>query len=102
VHTLKIDRSFIRSVELGAERNAFVRAIVELAQALDLPVVAEGIEVPEQAAELLRLGCRLGQGFYFAKPLDAGELERFIAPDLAPSAADGVFTRMRRRRKEAA
>jgi EAL domain-containing protein (putative c-di-GMP-specific phosphodiesterase class I) len=101
VDTLKIDRSFIRSVEIGGGRNAFVHAIVELAHALDLPVVAEGIEVPEQAAELLRLGCRLGQGFYFAKPLDAGDLERFVAPGFTQRGADGVFTRMRKRRKAA-
>ena len=79
VHTLKIDRSFIRSVEVGPERRAFVRAIVELAQALELPVVAEGIEGSGQAEELLRLGCGLGQGFYFAKPLEARELEKLVA-----------------------
>ena len=77
-----------------------MRAIVELAQALDLPVVAEGIEVPGQAEELLRLGCGLGQGFYFAKPLEARELERFVRADSEP-ATDGVFTRMLRRKKAA-
>jgi diguanylate cyclase (GGDEF)-like protein/PAS domain S-box-containing protein len=100
VHTLKIDRSFIRSVELGPERRAFVRAIVDLAHALDLPVVAEGIEVPEQAAELLRLGCRLGQGFYFAKPLEAHELARLVSHELRAE-DDGMFARMRRRKKAA-
>src|SRR5207249_4660033 len=48
VDTLKIDRSFVQSVENGPERRAFVRAIVDLADALGLTVVAEGIEVPAQ------------------------------------------------------
>jgi EAL domain-containing protein (putative c-di-GMP-specific phosphodiesterase class I) len=80
VNTLKVDRSFIRAVD-GPGRRAFVQAIVDLAHALDLLVVAEGIEVPEQAAELLRLGCRLGQGFYFARPLAPGQLESLVLAD---------------------
>ena len=77
VNTLKIDRSFIRTVN-GPEQQAFVRAIVDLAHALGLPVVAEGIEGIEQARELQRLGCRLGQGFYFAKPLAAESFETLV------------------------
>jgi EAL domain-containing protein (putative c-di-GMP-specific phosphodiesterase class I) len=77
VNTLKIDRSFIRTVN-GPEQQAFVRAIVDLAHALGLPVVAEGIEGIEQARELQRLGCRLGQGFYFAKPLEAESFETLV------------------------
>jgi len=80
VDTLKIDRSFIRRVD-AAERRAFVRAILDLAQALDLPVVAEGIEEPEQVLELERLGCRLGQGFYFARPLDASSFESLFGAE---------------------
>jgi diguanylate cyclase (GGDEF)-like protein/PAS domain S-box-containing protein len=80
VNTLKVDRSFVRTVD-GPERRAFVQAIVDLAQALDLLVVAEGIEIPEQAAELLRLGCRLGQGFYFARPLAPLQLESLVLAD---------------------
>ncbi len=80
VDTLKIDRSFIRRVD-AAERRAFVRAILDLAQALELPVVAEGIEEPEQVLELERLGCRLGQGFYFARPLDAASFESLFGTE---------------------
>ena len=79
VHSLKIDRTFVRSIETLPERRAFVKAIVELAEALDLAVVAEGIESPAQAVELRRLGCRLGQGYHFAPPLEPAELEALVA-----------------------
>ena len=97
VHTLKIDRSFIRNVD-AAERLVFVRAIVDLARALGLPVVAEGIELPEQAAELLRLGCRLGQGFYYARPLSAPDLETLVLADPESPLPDGGAVRVRRPR----
>jgi EAL domain-containing protein (putative c-di-GMP-specific phosphodiesterase class I) len=78
VHTLKIDRSFVQTVATGPARRAFVRAMVDIADALDLNVVAEGIEEPAQVAELLQLGCRVGQGFHFARPLPPLELEAFV------------------------
>ena len=62
VHMLKIDRSFVQSIEAEGGRAPFVRAIVDLAHALELAVVAEGIEEVGQIAALRRLGCRLGQG----------------------------------------
>ena len=101
VDTLKIDRSFIRRVD-AAERRAFVRAILDLAQALDLPVVAEGIEEPEQVLELERLGCRLGQGFYFARPLDASSFESLFGADGADAEPDENGTAAPKRSREAA
>ena len=79
VHTLKIDRSFVHSLDIGPERRAFVKAIVDLAHALELTVVAEGIEAPAQTVELQRLGCRYGQGFEFSVPLEAHALEELLA-----------------------
>jgi diguanylate cyclase (GGDEF)-like protein/PAS domain S-box-containing protein len=79
VHTLKIDRSFVQSIDTGPERAAFVRAIVELADALSLSVVAEGVESAAHVAALRRLGCRLGQGFHFAHPLEPAALEDALA-----------------------
>ena len=64
-----------------------MRAIVELAEALELTVVAEGIEETEQVAALRRLGCRVGQGFYFARPLPPAALEAFVRENRARSAA---------------
>ena len=84
VHMLKIDRTFVRSIESSGRRRAFVRAIVELADALSLAVIAEGIEEPAQAAELRRLGCRLGQGFHFSRPLEPAELEARVRSGAMP------------------
>ena len=87
VHTLKVDRSFVQSIEAEGGRAPFVRAIVDLAHALELAVVAEGIEEVGQIAALRRLGCRIGQGFYFSKPLPAAALESFVRDRRGRSAA---------------
>jgi diguanylate cyclase (GGDEF)-like protein/PAS domain S-box-containing protein len=78
VRTVKIDRSFVHTIDAGPAQRAFVQAIVDLADALQLTVVAEGIERPIQAAALLRIGCVLGQGFHFARPLPADALGRLL------------------------
>jgi diguanylate cyclase (GGDEF)-like protein/PAS domain S-box-containing protein len=101
VHTLKIDRSFVHSIDDGPPRRAFVRAIVELADALDLTVVAEGIEAPAQVAELVALGCRFGQGFHFARPLERQALEKLIAGRAATSLPEGKWARATRRSRAA-
>ena len=70
IDILKIDRSFIDSLKKN-DGSELVRAIISLATALDLEVVAEGIEKVEQLAHLQRLGCSFGQGYYFARPESA-------------------------------
>ncbi len=77
IDTLKLDRLFTGGVD-SAEDIAIVRAVIAFANSLDLSVIAEGIETREQAEQLRSLGCTLGQGFYFARPLPAGEVERFL------------------------
>jgi diguanylate cyclase (GGDEF)-like protein/PAS domain S-box-containing protein len=67
--TLKIDRSFVQEMASEKSSTEIVRTILGLAQSLDMEVVAEGIETEEQASRLQSLGCRLGQGYYFARPL---------------------------------
>jgi EAL domain-containing protein (putative c-di-GMP-specific phosphodiesterase class I) len=69
VDTLKIDRGFIAPLPDDAGRLAIVTAMLTLAHALDKRVVAEGIETAAQADLLRRLGCSLGQGYYFDRPL---------------------------------
>ena len=64
---LKIDRSFVQGMENG--NGALVQAMLDMARNLDLAVVAEGVETDAQAAELQRMGCLLGQGFLFSRPL---------------------------------
>jgi diguanylate cyclase (GGDEF)-like protein/PAS domain S-box-containing protein len=85
INTLKIDQSFIRRMHVGSQGKdntspfKIVRAIVMLAHNLGLDVTAEGIETPEQLAELRKLGCESGQGYFFSKPLDAVQAEALIA-----------------------
>jgi EAL domain-containing protein (putative c-di-GMP-specific phosphodiesterase class I) len=87
---LKIDKSFVDGVGRGTfEDSALARAIVSLGDTLGLRTVAEGIERAEQLAELVRLGCRWGQGYYFARPLDVAALEEFLRRTRAP---DRVLT----------
>ncbi len=71
IDTLKIDRSFVRDMNIDNSDAAIVRAIIGMASSLNLATVAEGIESREQASQLLALGCSLGQGYYFAKPMPA-------------------------------
>ncbi len=70
VDVLKMDRSFL-AAGASPEASGLATAVVALGQTLSLDVVAEGIEYPEQWATLRELGCGLGQGFYFARPMDA-------------------------------
>jgi len=68
VDELKIDRSFVDGLGSDAEDTAIVTAVVNMAQALGLAVVAEGVETETQRDELVRLGCRLAQGYLFGRP----------------------------------
>lgn len=88
VHQLKIDRSFVQALRHGAEpasteadpevgqAQAVVRSTVQLGRTLDLTVVAEGVESPEQRQLLWELGCAAGQGHLFARP---GPADRLLA-----------------------
>ena len=92
--SLKIDRSFVMGCADDPVKRDLCRTIVEMAHRFGCTVVAEGIEAYEQAVELHRLGCDLGQGYYFARPMtaeDATELLRlpWIA-DQRPVAAPAV------------
>ena len=72
--SLKIDRSFVNN--LSRHDDAIIRTIISLARSLDLDVVAEGIETHEQLEQLMQLGCDYGQGYLFAEPLLAAEVEK--------------------------
>ncbi len=80
IDALKIDRSFIMHLGTGEDNSAIVRAIAAMAHALDLEVVAEGVENAEQAAEALALGCGSAQGYYFARPAPPKVIESLIRP----------------------
>jgi EAL domain-containing protein (putative c-di-GMP-specific phosphodiesterase class I) len=78
VDILKVDKSFIDGVSEGGESSALTAAVIELAGILNLKPVAEGIERLDQLQRLLELHCALGQGFYFAKPLEVAKLEELL------------------------
>ncbi|XTR53414.1 putative bifunctional diguanylate cyclase/phosphodiesterase [Pseudarthrobacter sp. So.54] len=78
VNVVKIDKSLIDGLGSDAKESAFVEAVLHLIHACGLTAVAEGIETAEQAAELIRLGCSSGQGYYFGRPVPAAELEAML------------------------
>ncbi len=84
---IKIDRSFLESMEMTGESAIIVESIVALGRSLGLSVTAEGIETIEQARFLEALGCHELQGFLFSEPLTAGELEAKLAEQRAPAAS---------------
>jgi EAL domain-containing protein (putative c-di-GMP-specific phosphodiesterase class I) len=75
---LKIDRSFVSRMESGNSAQQIVHTIIELARVLGMEVVAEGIETMEQYKMLLKLGCRYGQGYLFARPMPASEVTALL------------------------
>jgi len=81
VNTLKIDRTFVRELETGPESLQIVRTILLLAQALEVDVIAEGIEDEYQLRILRDLGCAFGQGYLFSVPLDAEACGKLLASD---------------------
>ena len=78
IDVLKVDKSFIDDIASGSEKANLARGIIELGRTMNLDIVAEGIEHPQQVAELVRLHCRMGQGYHFARPLPADELSRYL------------------------
>ncbi len=82
IDTLKIDRSYIDGLGSDAGDTAIVHATIAFAKALNLDVTAEGIENAEQVAHLKELGCELGQGYHFARPLASDEARELLASGL--------------------
>jgi diguanylate cyclase (GGDEF)-like protein/PAS domain S-box-containing protein len=81
IHGLKVDRSFVAGLGDDAKRSAIVQAVIDMAGALDIEVVGEGVETGTQAGLLLDLGCKYAQGFHFARPLPAKEIEGILTGD---------------------
>jgi EAL domain-containing protein (putative c-di-GMP-specific phosphodiesterase class I) len=78
VDVLKIDRAFVRNVDGSTEDSALAQAILKLAQTFKLEAVAEGIERAGQLDALVEMGCRFGQGFYFARPQPIEDIEQLL------------------------
>ncbi|UIO43580.1 EAL domain-containing protein [Brevibacillus brevis] len=82
VDTIKIDASFIRDIHHNQESQAIVKAIVTIAQSLNMNVIAEGIELHDQVAALKENGCDHGQGYLFSKPLPTDDFDQLLRQEL--------------------
>jgi EAL domain-containing protein (putative c-di-GMP-specific phosphodiesterase class I) len=94
IDSLKIDRSFVRDLQLGSNESAVVRAIVLLGNSLGKSIIAEGIETESQLGLLREMGCGVGQGFHLARPLapEVAEalLERIVVDTARGHSAAGL------------
>jgi EAL domain-containing protein (putative c-di-GMP-specific phosphodiesterase class I) len=85
VDILKIDRTFIRDVDRDRDLAGMVRAMIQLAQSLGMTPLAEGIETDEEFVFLRANGCRLAQGFRFARPAPGEKIPEIVRRDLLPA-----------------
>lgn len=91
--TLKIDRTFVQSIDNRGDRGEIVRTIVTLAHAMSMDVIAEGIETPAQLQFLRELGCTLGQGYLFAKAVNVPTIETLLKKQIeqgSPFSSDRI------------
>jgi EAL domain-containing protein (putative c-di-GMP-specific phosphodiesterase class I) len=79
VDCIKIDQSFVAGVAADAYDAAIVQSVVDLAHAVGLSVVAEGVETPEQLERLCQMGCDQAQGYLFSKPRPPQDLDALLA-----------------------
>ncbi|HEY8239503.1 MAG TPA: EAL domain-containing protein, partial [Candidatus Limnocylindrales bacterium] len=84
IDELKIDRSFVPGSDGVGDAHVLSQAIVELGRALSLDMIAEGIETTDQADWFRTLGCRLGQGYLYARPMPAAEVDRYLRREIQP------------------
>jgi EAL domain-containing protein (putative c-di-GMP-specific phosphodiesterase class I) len=82
---LKIDKSFVSELSDSVQRQAIVKAIVELGHSLRMEVVAEGVESPGQLERLANMGCDMGQGYLFTKPVPPETAERILKAANSPT-----------------
>lgn len=106
IDTLKVDRSFVMTMENGSENGEIVRVVLALAMALKLDVVAEGIESVHQLHQLRILGCQYGQGYLFSRAMPADAITEMItgyipwknalsASDLGVIARNAIYTQLK-------
>jgi EAL domain-containing protein (putative c-di-GMP-specific phosphodiesterase class I) len=84
VDRVKVDRTFVKGLGENATDTALVRMIIDLCHTLGVEVLAEGVETSEQAALLKDMGCDLGQGYYFARPLPGEDLAQRLPKAFLP------------------
>jgi diguanylate cyclase (GGDEF)-like protein/PAS domain S-box-containing protein len=85
IDTVKMDRSFVHNLGQDRADMALVRSVVELGEALDMQIIAEGIEMQGQLDSVTGLRCDIGQGYFFAPPLDADAMRSLLNDEGAPA-----------------
>ena len=83
VDNVKIDQSFVMNLQHDPQKQSIVNAIIQMAKSMNLQTTAEGIEDEATAQTLLDLGCALGQGYYYSRPLPADRFRLLISDSLA-------------------
>jgi diguanylate cyclase (GGDEF)-like protein/PAS domain S-box-containing protein len=86
IDTVKMDRSFVHNLGSGSADSALIRSVVELGEALDMQIIAEGIEGQGQLDSVTGLRCDVGQGYFFAPPLDAEGMRAVLDGKALPTA----------------
>jgi diguanylate cyclase (GGDEF)-like protein/PAS domain S-box-containing protein len=89
VHEVKVDRAFVRGVAESGVDLAIVRAVIEIANAIGISAVAEGVETLAQVTGLQTLGCHIAQGYFFSHPLPASEFDELLTVHFAARRARG-------------
>ena len=84
IDRLKVDRSFVRDMETNPDNMAIVRTIAHLGQSLGIKVTVEGVETQSQLTLLRAMGCDTMQGYLFAKPMEAAQVEAFLGDQARP------------------
>jgi diguanylate cyclase (GGDEF)-like protein/PAS domain S-box-containing protein len=85
IDKLKIDQSFIRDLASDPDDAAIVRAVIQMSHSLGLRTIAEGVETPEMVQQLQAFGCDEAQGYHYARPMPAAEMERYLAGLQSPA-----------------
>ena len=93
IQTLKIDQSFVREITLAGNDASIVTTVLSMAQSLNLRVVAEGVETPEELAFLQLHHCDEAQGYYFSRPLPALQFARLLHDGIVPTMAARQYVR---------
>ncbi len=89
VHEVKVDRAFVRGVAESGVDLAIVRAVIEIANAIGISAVAEGVETLAQVTGLQMLGCHIAQGYFFSHPLPTSEFDELLTVHFAARRARG-------------